>query len=167
MPAEPHDPSSDVRRIQHALSRIERDAKKLPWAKERRWKADTHVWGEDGLPVVDLHDLSVALGRKVTERVIKLTIGTGAVSFVTGQGKNSVGPPQMKGAVSSILMKAVDKNEGWSFRPDGPGRYVLIIDPDKAPRVAQTSLPVGFWLLIAAFLGALLFAILNNLFGWF
>jgi hypothetical protein len=167
MPAEPHDPSSDVRRIQHVLSRIERDAKKLPWAKERPWKTDTHVWSEDGLPVVDLHDLSVGLGRKVTERVIKLTIGTGAVSFITGQGRNSIGPSQLKGAVSSILMRAVDQNADWSLRPDGPGRYVLITDPDKAPRIAQTSLPVGFWLLIAAFLGVLLFAVLNNLFEWF
>jgi hypothetical protein len=69
--------------------------------------------------------------------------------------------------VSSILMRAVDKYADWSLRPDGPGRYVLITDPDKAPRLAQTSLPVGFWLLIAAFLGALLFAVLNNMFEWF
>ncbi|MFT5683690.1 MAG: hypothetical protein ACI8RZ_004622 [Myxococcota bacterium] len=167
MPSENPDPSGDVRRIQHALNRIERDAKKLPWSKERPWKTDTHVWAEDGLPVVDLHDLSVSLGRKVTDRVIKLTIGTGAVSFITGQGNHSVGPAQLKGAVSSILMKAVDNHDGWSFRPDGPGRYVLITDPSKAPRVAQTSLPVGFWILVAGFLAALMFAFLNNTFGWF
>ena len=158
---------ADAKRIQHALQRIERDARKLPWAKERAWKTDTHVWVEDGLPVVDLHDLSVKLGRKATERVIKLSLGAGAVSFVTGQGKNSIGPPQLKGAVGSILMKASKANDGWSFRPDGPGRYVLITDPDKAPRVAQTSLPGGFWILLVLFAAALLFAVLNNTFGWF
>ena len=163
----PESAPADVRRIQKALSRVERDARKQPWAKERHWKTETHVWVEDGLAVVDLHDLSVSLGKKATERVIKLTISAGAVSFITGQGKNSIGPGQMKGATASILMKAVDRNPGWGFRPDGPGRYILITDPEKAPRVAQTSLPGGFWILIALFFAALLFAFLNNAFGWF
>ena len=158
---------ADVRRIQHALTRIERDARKLPWNKERAWKTDSHVWVEDGMPVVDLHDLSVSLGKKVVNRVMKLTIGAGAVSFITGQGNNSIGPGQMKSMVSSLLMKASRSNEDWSFRPDGPGRFVLITDPERAPRFAQTSLPGGFWILIAIFFAALLFAILNNAFGWF
>lgn len=163
----PEPAAADVRRIQKALGRVERDARKQPWAKERPWKTETHVWVEDGLAVVDLHDLSVTLGKKATERVIKLKIDSGAVSFITGQGKNSIGPGQMKSAISSILMKAVKRNTDWGFRPDGMGRYILITDPLKAPRVAQTSLPGGFWILIALFIAALMFAFLNNTFGWF
>jgi hypothetical protein len=168
MATETHDPAlGDVHRFQQSLGRVERDARKLPWASERQWKTDTHLWAEDGVPVVDLHDLSVSLGRKVTERVIKMTISAGAVVFITGQGRNSIGPAQMKGAVASILSDAVASNAGWSFRPDGPGRFVLITDPERAPRVAQTSLPIGFGMLIAALASALLFAILNNIFRWF
>ena len=167
MSAEQTPATGDVRRIQHALQRLERDARKQPWAKERPWKTDSHVWEEDGLPVLDLHDLSISLARKAVERVIKLDINSGAASFVTGQGNNSIGPGQMKGAVSSILMKSCKKNEGWSFRPDGPGRYVLITDIERAPRIAQTTLPAGFWVLIILFFSALLFAFLNNAFGWF
>ena len=152
----------DVEQIRSRLSRVERSARKQPWAKERPWRPGTHVWLEDELVIVDLHDLSISLGRKTVERVIGQRLSSGAVCFVTGQGSHSVGPGQMGGATASILSRACADRPAWSFRPDGPGRFVLITDPSLAPRIATTSLPRGFWILIALFGAALLFAIVHN-----
>ena len=145
----------DVRHLQHSLERVAREARRLSWAKERPWAPDTHVWAEGALPVVDLHDLSVKLALKVVERAIDVQGGlqSGAVSFITGVGRHSTsGSAQLHPAVGGYLAQAcaAHAEAGWSFRADGPGRFVLIIDPERAPADVQTSLPQGFgWLLLA------------------
>lgn len=159
---------ADIAVIRSQLGRVERDARRLMWAKERPWKVGSHVWGEDFMPVVDLHDLSVNLGKKTVDRITNAApnLKSGAVSFITGQGKNAIGPGQMKPAIASALRSACERNPRWSFRPDGPGRYVLILDPDKAAPQALSSLPQGFWILIVLFGAALVFAVLRNLIGF-
>ncbi|MEL6346711.1 MAG: Smr/MutS family protein [Myxococcota bacterium] len=159
--------AADVALIQHRLSRVERDARKLMWSKERPWARDTHVWAEDYFPVLDLHDLSVNLGKKSVRRVVDSAdhLQTGVFSIITGQGNNSIGPGKMKEAVASVLRRACQDHEGWSFRPDGPGRYILIMDEDKAPDEALTTLPRGFWLIILLFVLALLFAVFHEALG--
>jgi len=155
---------ADVALVRKNLDRIERNARKLKWAKERPWKPSTHVWAEGFVAIVDLHDLSVTLGKKATREVIRLAdrLQCGAVSFITGQGNNAIGPGEMKLAISSQLKDACDQRPQWSYRPDGPGRFMLVVDPQKAAPEVLSSLPRGFWIIIAAFAAAFLFALFRN-----
>jgi hypothetical protein len=153
---------ADVQQIAHALRRVQRDAKKLLWHDERPWQVDSHIWVEGPLPVVDLHDLSVKLAKRAVEQVWRLKLASGAVCFITGVGNNSIGPPKLKEAVGGMLARACAEKEAWTSRADGPGRYVLITDADRAPVEVQSSLPVGFWVLAVLILGAIAFAFVYN-----
>jgi hypothetical protein len=150
---------ADTRHLQHQLERVERDARRLSWAAERPWSPSTHIWAEGLLPVVDLHDLSVRLAIEAVERVLDThaSLQCGAVSFITGVGRHSTGDARLPPAVGGFLAKACAAHaaDGWSFRSDGPGRFVLITDPERAPAGVQSSLPQGFgWLLLALALAA-------------
>jgi len=153
---------ADARQLAHTLSRIQRDARKLMWHDERPWTTDSHVWFEGPLPVVDLHDLSVKLATRAVEKAWKLKLNSGAVCFITGVGNNSIGPPKLKEAVGGKLASACASREGWSFRADGPGRYVLITDAERAAEEIQSSLPRGFWILVAIIAAAIAFAFLRD-----
>ena len=159
--------SDDVSRIQEQLIRVERDAKKLPWAAERPWTRQTHVWWENDMPIVDLHDLGVSLGRKSVRQVGRIAgkLESGAVCFVTGVGKNSMGPSKMRAATQSVLGDMTDKKDGWWFRPLGPGRFVLITDEDKAPRAAKGELGPLFWGGVIFFLVLLVTMFVLNVLG--
>lgn len=152
----------DAQHLSRVLERVQRDARKLMWHDERPWKTNTHVWAEGPMPVIDLHDLNVKLARRCVDKARKMQLKSGAVCFVTGVGNNSIGPPKLKQTVHGMLASACEKNEDWSFRSDGPGRYVLITDPERAPAAVQTSLPSGFWFLIAAIAAAIAFAFLRD-----
>ena len=159
--------SDDLTRIQDQLTRVERDAKKLPWAKERPWTCESHVWWEGELPVVDLHDLGVSLGRKTVRQVARVAgkLESGAVCIVTGVGNNSNGPSKMRAATQSVLKELVEKNADWWFRPLGPGRYVLITDETKAPNAATGKLGTVFWVCVVSFLILLVTMFVLNLMG--
>lgn len=157
---------ADAQRLAGTLRRVERDAKKLMWYDERPWAASSHVWVEGPMPVVDLHDLSVKLAKRVVEKAWKLDLQSGAVCFITGVGNNSIdGKSKLKVAVHGMLASACEKNEAWAFRADGPGRFVLITDPQRAPEEVQTSLPRGFWILVALIAAAIAFAFLWDTFA--
>ena len=147
----------DLPRLQRALRPVEREAATLPWAHERRWTTSTHVWLEGGLPVVDLHDLGVQAARLAVDCVAEEAEGgqagaleAGAVCFVTGVGRRSVGPPKLGTAVAAALGH-VARRRGWQHGPLSAGRMILVMDPARAPARATGRLGWPFWLGLLAF----------------
>lgn len=157
----------DVRRLLGALSGIAQEARKLSWARERPWKTESHLWVEEPIPVIDLHDLSVSLAIQAVEQVVDrhAQLQSGAIGFITGVGSHSSHGAKLHPAVGGYLGRACADHaeDGWSFRADGPGRFVLITDPAKAPASVQTSLPLGFGWLLLALAGAALAALAYRL----
>jgi hypothetical protein len=99
--------SDDVQRYRKRLAPIERAAKEQPWANQRPWKVRTHVGWEKELPVVDLHDLSAALARRVVLELLEEPPESGAVVFVHGRGRHTAGPaPVLRGVVLEELKRA-------------------------------------------------------------
>jgi hypothetical protein len=144
----------DAARIRSNMASIEEGARTLRWAKERPWRGESHVWTEDGLPVVDLHDLNVRLAREA----VRITLGIaadlecGAICFVTGRGRHSIGPPALRGMVASELRTGCAEHPSWSQRAGHAGRWMLITDPNRAPRVATGQLGPAFWTMVILFL---------------
>jgi len=146
---------TDVERLQRSLASVERGAKELPWAKERPWRAETHVWAENRLPVVDLHDLGAKLAEKAVHRsaAVSTDLQAGAVCFVTGRGRRSIGPGVVR-KVAEEELREYCHQRGCYYRPAGPGRLVLVVDPGRAPVSATGRLGIGFWLVVTLFLVA-------------
>ncbi|MEZ4239171.1 MAG: hypothetical protein R3F59_24060 [Myxococcota bacterium] len=123
----------DVVRIRGRLRGVEREAKGQAWAKERPWRRESHVWWEQGVPVVDLHDLGAALARQAVREVLEVPAGAGAVVFVHGRGRHSVGPQVLAGVVAKELDRACAETRGWRYRRIGAARTVWVSDPRRAP----------------------------------
>lgn len=151
--------TADTARLRRALAPVQAAATRLPWADERRWTGQSHVWDEGGLPVVDLHDLSVKLARQAVDAVAGAApeLSAGAVCFVTGRGTHSLGPARLGRAVSGALGH-VARAHGWRHGLLRPGRQVLIFDPRRAPAAATGRLGWPFWLGLALFGAAATFA---------
>jgi len=151
---------TDAERLVRALSPVERAARDLPWAKQRPWRGTTHVLVEGALPVVDLHDL----GRRQAHRAVRIAAETagvldaGAVAVVTGRGRRSVGPGVLHAEAREVLADFCAEHGGY-FRPAGPGRWVLVVDADRAPAAATGRLGWGCWFLVVAFATAALLAL--------
>ncbi|MCB9796745.1 MAG: hypothetical protein H6741_28940 [Alphaproteobacteria bacterium] len=130
----------------------------MPWAKERPWRVESHVWEERGLVVCDLHDLSVRLGAEAVERASEvLGEALPAVCFVTGVGRHSV---DGRSRLREVVLDEVDRvaqAEGWRWRVPREGRVVLIADPSRAPRSATGELGPLFWAGVAVFVGFALY----------
>ncbi len=142
--------ASDVQRIVGALGDVERDATKLPWAKERPWKASSQVRLLEGVPTVDLHGLSIRLGERVAQALLPLVpeLDAAALQFITGRGRHTGGISRLKEAVNLHVLAAAREN-GWTASPRGPGRILVVADPSKAPTAATGGFPVYFWLFFA------------------
>ena len=142
----------DAARIASWLVDVEQTARKQRWDSERPWRTRTHVWLEDRLPVVDLHDLGASPARRAAEVVgaRAAELDAGAVVFITGRGKRSAGLPVLGEVVSAALAARVAA-DGGRFGPKGPGRLVLIVDEARAPRAATGKLSLGVWLLLFSF----------------
>ncbi len=146
--------------MSEALTSIEVKADKLPWASERPWRTETHLWAESGLPMVDLHDLGPALAKQVVATLGEEGEGlqTGAVCLITGRGRHSMGRavlPQVVGEALQTLSAA----HGWRMRSGAAGRMILITNELAAPRAATGALGPGFWLLAAGFGAAAIWAV--------
>ncbi|MBX2804217.1 MAG: hypothetical protein KTR31_41535 [Myxococcales bacterium] len=161
--------SQELSRFRAALSPIQTAAKGQPWAKERPWRTKTHVVLEEGVMVVDLHDLKANLARKAVAAVVGSGPSkAGAVVFVVGRGRRSVGPGGVLGkVVRSELGAACKSASGWSVRPVGPARIAWITDWNKAPASVVGGGGWGMWLLYAFFAAAVCvaFAQALGLFG--
>lgn len=147
-------PAADLKRLAEALSPIEPLADKLPWAADRPWRTDSHLWAESGLPTVDLHDLGPALAKRVIATLGEQGEGieSGAVCLITGRGRHSVGRAVLPQVVGEALHE-IAGTHGWRVRQGPAGRIILITNELTAPRAATGALGPGFWLGVAAFAG--------------
>jgi len=126
---------SDVARYRELLRGVEREAKGQPWADERPWQGKTHVVAEMGVAVVDLHDLGAALARTAVRAVIDADAepAAGAVVFVHGRGKHSVGVHVLRSVAHKELQKACATQRRWRYRTVGNARVAWITDRKRAP----------------------------------
>jgi hypothetical protein len=152
----------DILALHEALGSIAAAATSLSWADQRPWTLETHVFWTEAIPTVDLHDLNAKLAKSAVRACCEVPLETGAVFFITGTGRHSVGPGVLGGVVKTELKRAC-KGRTWRFRPAGPARFVLITDPQRAPSAATGQLGVLFWLFVLLLLAGIASAIWNNL----
>lgn len=160
-------PSQTMSTLHDELWEIPKKAANLPWALQRSWKFDSHLWFEnDGTLVVDLHDLSVPLARQVVTKTLK-TVHVDAVHtvcLITGQGKNSESGPKILPLTIDISRRQSEK-KGWALHAQ-PGRVYVVLDPSKAPPAVtnQLSKPMvwGIYAFFAALFGIILFKLFTT-----
>jgi len=152
----------DIHTLQEALDSIGDRAQALKWAEHRPWTPQSHVFWSSTVPTVDLHDLNAKLAKEAVRACCDVTLETGAVFFVTGTGRHSVGPGVLGGVVRAELKRAC-KGRTWRFRPAGRARFVLITDAQRAPSEATGQLGPLFWLFVLLLLAGIAAVIANNL----
>jgi hypothetical protein len=150
---------NDVERLRRALQPIEVRARDLRWADERPWKVKTHVWGEQDLGVVDLHDLNAKVARLAARAVeeVATDLDAGAVLFVVGVGRRSAGSPVLGTVVLKVL-----RDGPFRGRRAAHGRIALIVDPSRAPAAATGASGWGMTLLWLFFAAAVLAVLVNS-----
>ena len=153
----------DVARLRAALHPVEHAARSLPWASNRPWRPDTHVGLSSAVPTVDLHDLGRKQAELAVDQVVEIAerLQAGAVFFVVGRGRHSIGGAVLPAVVGDRL-REVGADRGWRVRTPRSGRYALIIDPSRAPAAATGALGWGFWLWMAFVVGAALLALARS-----
>jgi hypothetical protein len=157
---------ADVERYRGLLRAIEDEAREQSWARERPWRADSHVAAEGGVVVVDLHDLRAGLARRAVREVLQHPSDTGAVVFVHGRERHTLGPTNvLRKVVTKELRRACLEQSAWSYRPLGPARVAWISDRDRAPRAVTGGGGWGLWILLLLLLLAFLLAVANAI-GW-
>jgi hypothetical protein len=156
--------AEDLARYRAALAPIEDDAKGQRWAEQRPWRVETHVGAESGMVVVDLHDLSAAIARKAVRVVLERPPEAGAVVFVFGRGRHTLGPSQvLRSVVVRELRRVCEDEEAWSYRMIGSARTAWITDRSRAPRAATGEWGWGTWLWMALLVAAFVLAVLSAL----
>ena len=115
------------------LLAVEADAQRLPWAKERAWRVDTHVSVSGPWLEVDLHDLSVTLALDVLHA--NTDHGPPCVRLITGRGKHTGGQSRLREAVYDAARAA-----GWRVAAVGPGRLELVRQGSIRPRDRASQL---------------------------
>lgn len=149
----------DRQRLVAALAEVEQQARELPWAKERPWRAAEQVRYVESVPTVDLHGLSVRLGELAASSVLDEVprLDARAAMFITGRGRHTGGISPLKETVNRLAV-ATAREKGWAASPRGPGRMLVVADAKRAPSAASGRLPIGFWLVVALVLAGLAFA---------
>ena len=137
----------DIRLLVDALKNVETESKGLRWAKERPWRRDSHIWEENGLPIIDLHDLNAGLTKKIIRVVESVSddLQTGGVVFITGVGRHSTGLPVLRRVVSGSLVR-FERQKGWRHRDVGGGRLLLVMDETRIPDFwGQQTPSIAVW----------------------
>lgn len=146
------DANTDAERLVARLADVDALARKQSWDRERPWRASTHIWVEDGLLVVDLHDLGARAAKEAVRGALDLAhthgLDGGAVCFVTGRGKHSRGQPVMGNLVGRRLYDAATDHPDWKVHILRAGRIALVTNPTRAPVQAQNKLGWGIRLLL-------------------
>ena len=102
---------------------------------------------EGELVVVDLHDLKAGLAKDVVRAVLEEEPAAGALIFITGRGRHTVGAePVLKRVTEGLLRERCAAVEAHRYRPAGPGRWVWITDPARAP--SSVTGGSGCWQLV-------------------
>lgn len=133
----------DVHHLIGTLHGVEVDARSLPWSAQRPWRCSRAISVANGLVCVDLHGLSVRLGRRVVEEALSADLSAGGFVVITGRGRHSGGHSRLRAAIEQQLSEA-----GVSFTPQGPGRFEVQLDRDRV-RAARPGMGMLFWLLVA------------------
>ena len=154
--------TSTVEHLQDELWEIPRKAGLLPWADQRRWTFDTHIWeevdGDKRMVVIDLHDLTVKLARDVVYKSLRTASSkVGALCFVTGQGNHSSQGPKILPMTLDVVQQQAAKKD-WAIQTR-QGRVLVIFDETAVPQQVSGSLTKTMVYGIYLFF-ALLFAIL-------
>jgi len=110
------------------------------------------VWVEQGVATIDLHDLNADLAKRIVAIAADMgeDLESGAVRFITGWGRHSVGLPVLPGVVQGALVR-LESERGWRMRMAGSGRYVLIVNEQLAPRSALGGMDWGTRLFLVVF----------------
>jgi hypothetical protein len=146
----------EVARYRKLLRPIEEQARGQRWANERPWKVASHVWSEDGVVVLDLHDLGAGIARDLVRRVLEEPAAAGALILIHGRGRHSVGASQvLRNVVHKELKLACAEQTAWSFRMMGAGRTAWISDRKRAPRGVTGEWGPGIWVGWAGLLTAI------------
>ena len=156
----------DVARLRRLLGPLEAQAKEQRWDRERPWRVATHVRQEGDLTVVDLHDLKVTHAKRALRQTLEAHLDDGAVVFVTGRGRHSLGPGSaLKRATHGVLQKAGADHPDWSYRIVSPGRVAWIYDRARAPSQLTGGGMGWLWLWFALLALALLVGLWGKLGG--
>ena len=153
---------TDHELLAQALATVRQKSKSLPWAKKQPWTPTTHIWIDKGLPTIDLHDLSVRLALEVTA-VVEETgpeLDSGALCLITGRGSHTGGRSRLRDNVAAALRQQCETH-GWECWPSGPGRWMLVIDRERAPAGIRGKLGLMFWF-FAFMLGMAVMAVFVN-----
>jgi len=137
----------DLVTLQEALQHVAIAAEHLPWAGERAWTPRTHLGATRGLPVIDLHDLSVRLALDTLESAIELDLSTGGLVLITGRGNHTGGRSKLRDAVMHALRERAESGQ-LVFHPLGPGRVEVVLDSERRSR-ARPGMGLLFWLFVA------------------
>ncbi|MCA9567964.1 MAG: Smr/MutS family protein [Myxococcales bacterium] len=148
----------DLQTLAAALAPVEREAASLPWSAQDPWRSTTHLGIADGLPLVDLHGLSVRLGLAAVDAALAADLASGAVILVTGRGRHTGGHSKLRTAVLAHL----EEQDGVRVVPRGAARVEVVLDEDRA-RKARAGMGLLFWLFVALLLLGLVAAVLNRL----
>jgi len=144
---------TDTETVQTALQSVATSAQDLPWAEERPWNVVSHVHEENGVVVIDLHDLNANLSKKVLAIITELApdFHGGGVIFITGRGRHSVGLPVLRRIVLGTLVR-LEREQGWRQRDLGAGRVLMVVNEDRIPARYRGHMPLwipGFFLVFA------------------
>ena len=121
---------------------------------------------EHGVVIVDLHDLKAGLARRAVREVLQHPPQSGAVVFVHGRGRHTLGASSvLRGVVAKELRRACSDQSDWSFRPLGPARLAWISDRSRAPSSVTGGSGLVLWILLALLGLAFLLAVAKAL-GW-
>ena len=155
--------SGGARALDDALMPVEDAARRQGWDGERPWRRRSHVWWEGDVLTIDLHDLKARNAGRAVEAVLSVAdqLDAPAVAFIVGRGRHSLGKGVLPEVVGQKLAAACGPHPVWTARPIA-GRWMLALDPARAPAVATGRLGWVFWLGVAAFAALAVWACLGG-----
>jgi hypothetical protein len=151
----------DLEELTRRLQTIAERAKGLPWAGERAWTPRTHLSTINGLPGIDLHDLSVRLAREAIDQALEADLECGGFVVVTGRGRHTGGHSKLRTAVLAEL-EIRQQREELVARPLGPARIEVIVSEERV-RAARPGMGLLFWLFAALLLAAVVATVVNRM----
>jgi hypothetical protein len=157
--------TDSISKLKDELWDIEDKASRLPWANLRCWKFDTHLWVEQSMLVIDLHELNVKLAKQVIKKTsqIATSMEYACICFVTGQGNKSQGKAKIRPMAIEVVGEVALK-KGWKLTSGTQGRLTIILDEERAPAVVTSKLSKTVVFGMYAFFALIFFLFIRGLF---